>query len=116
MASVENDEARGFSGSCRNVPVRLKLAHPFTVVDVHLTAIGLDERTSVRSLGARSQCWSAFDTPAVKFHAMIHEVKTKASRDAALQFLDFVVMKFDDFSGLQIDQVIVMLVRRSLIA
>jgi TusA-related sulfurtransferase len=53
---------------------------------------------------------------AVQFEAVADQPIAGFFRDPALQFLDLVVVEFDDLAALDVDQVIMMLVRRFFVA
>src|SRR5688572_33465856 len=58
----------------------------------------------------------AFKRYAVQFHPMIHQPEAELFGDHPLQPLEIFVDEFDDLAGLDVDQMVVMSVRRRLIA
>jgi hypothetical protein len=53
---------------------------------------------------------------AIEFHPVIDEPKAEAGGDSGLKFFELGVMKFDDITGFDIDQMIVMFILHGFIA
>lgn len=51
----------------------------------------------------------------VQFHPMIDEPITEFLRDTPLQFFEFLIDKFDDLAGFNVDEMIVVIIGRRLI-
>ena len=59
---------------------------------------------------------AAIEGDAVKLHPMIDEAKAESFGNALLERFEFLVVKFDDLAGFDIDQMIVMVVGHRFVA
>jgi len=57
-----------------------------------------------------------FQRNAIQFHTMVNQPVAKSLGNLSLQFLNRFVVKFDDLAGFDVDQMIMMLIGRRLVA
>src|SRR3954451_25442335 len=70
-------------------------------------------RATAPALGLRLAI--AAEGDAVKLHAMIDEAEAELLRDSLLQCLQLIVDEFDDITGFDVDQMVVMVLGRGFV-
>src|SRR5438270_2219349 len=71
-------------------------------------------RATARALGLRLAV--AAEGDAVKLHSMVDEAEAELLRDPLLQCLELIVDEFDDITGFDVDQMVVMVLGRGFVA
>src|SRR3954465_9511991 len=70
-------------------------------------------RATARALGLRLAI--ATEGDAVKLHAMVDQAEAELLRDPLLQCLELIVDEFDDITGLNVNQMVVMVLGRGFV-